>query len=99
MGFGAKLMGEAKTSAGGGDSILALLDERMRRVAEEVFRSLSPTNVVGAVRVKTAAELLDMNEARVRRLIRDGRLKVINPTPQTIRIPLSEIHRFTEEES
>jgi excisionase family DNA binding protein len=54
---------------------------------------------VGAVKVKTACELLDMNESRVRQLIRDGRLKVIRPTPQTIRIPLSEIRRFTEEES
>lgn len=87
------------TEAGGGGDILALLDQRVRQIAEEVFRSLSPTNDVGAVRVKTAAELLDMNESRVRQLIREGKLKVINPTPNTIRIPLSEIRRFTEEES
>jgi excisionase family DNA binding protein len=76
--------------------VLAALDERARRIAEEVNRSLGSA---GCVKVKTACELLDMNESRVRQLIREGRLRVINPTPNTIRIPLSEIRRFTEEES
>jgi excisionase family DNA binding protein len=78
-----------------GPDVLAAFDERARRIAEQVARSRD----VGAVKVKTACELLDMNESRVRQLIREGRLKVIRPTPQTIRIPLSEIRRFTEEES
>lgn len=76
-----------------GREVLEAFDERARRVAEEVTRSLGDT---GCVKVKTACELLDMNESRVRQLIREGKLKVINPTPHTIRIPLSEIRRFAE---
>lgn len=55
--------------------------------------------MVGAVKVKTAAKLLDMTEWRVRRLINEGRLGVVHPTPKTIRIPLSSISRFLEGES
>jgi len=40
-----------------------------------------------------------MSEFRVRQLVREGKLKVIHPTPNTIRISLSEIRRYTEEES
>lgn len=76
--------------------VLDALDERARRVAEEVVKS---RDAAGCVKVTTACELLDMNEYRVRQLIREGKLKVIHPTPQTIRIPLSEIRRFTEEQS
>lgn len=76
--------------------VLAAFDARARRIAEDVARSRDAA--VGAVKVKTAAELLDMNESRVRTLIREGKLKVINPTPCTIRIPLSEIRRFAEGE-
>jgi len=75
--------------------VLAAFDERARRIAEEVARSLD-ASAVGAVKVKTACKLLDMNESRMRQLIREGKLKVINPTPHTIRIPLSEIRRFAE---
>jgi hypothetical protein len=78
-------------------NVLAAFDERARRIAEEVARSREAA-AVGAVKVKTAAELLDMNESRVRTLIREGKLKVINPTPCTIRISLSEIRRFAEGE-
>ena len=78
-----------------GSEVLEAFDERVRRVAEEVSRSRESA---GCVKVKTAARLLDMNESRVRALIGEGRLRVINPTPRTIRIPLSEIRRFTEEE-
>lgn len=70
--------------------VLAAFDERARHIAEGVARSRD----VGAVKVKTAAELLDMSEYRVRQLIREGRLQVINPTPHTIRILLSEIRHF-----
>lgn len=54
-----------------GPEVLAAFDERARRIAEEVARSRD----VGAVKVKTACELFDMNESRVRQLIREGRLK------------------------
>ena len=74
---------------------LAAFDERVRRIAEEVARS---TSAAGCVKVSTACELLDMNESRVRQLIREGRLRVIHPTPHTVRIPLSEIRRFAEGE-
>jgi crotonobetainyl-CoA:carnitine CoA-transferase CaiB-like acyl-CoA transferase len=76
--------------------ILALLDERVRRIAEEVVRQLAVSSDVGCVKVTTAMELLDMSEYRVRQLIREGKLKVVHPTPHTIRIPLSEIRRYTE---
>jgi hypothetical protein len=78
--------------------ILSLFDERMRRVAEEVFHTLAVKNNVGCVKVATATELLDMSEFRVRQLIREGKLKVVHPTPNTIRIPLAEIRRFVEGE-
>lgn len=82
--------------AGGEDSILAALDERMKRIAEEVVRRHSLAGDVGAVKVATAAKLLDMSEFRVRELVREGRLQAVNPTPNTIRIPRSEIRRFEE---
>lgn len=78
-----------------GPDVLAAFDDRARRIAEEVSRARADA---GCVKVKTACELLDMNESRVRQLIREGRLRVINPTPRTIRIPLSEIRRFAEGE-
>jgi Helix-turn-helix domain len=78
-------------------SILTLLDERIRRVAEEVFHSMSSANDVRCVKVKAATEILDMSEFRVRQLIKEGKLKVVRPTPHTIRIPLSEIRRFQED--
>lgn len=80
------------------DSLLEQLDERMRRVAEEVFRSLAPAGEVRAVKVSKAMELLDMSEYRVRQLVREGKLRAVRPTPNTIRIPLSEIRRFLEDE-
>ena len=79
-----------------GPEVLEAFDERARRVAEQVASSRGD---VGAVKVKTACALLDMSESRVRQLVREGRLKVVRPTPHTIRIPLSEIRRFTEDES
>lgn len=82
----------------GGD-ILEMLDERMRLIAEEVIRSRERGQEPGAVKVKTAARMLELSEWRVRQLIREGKLKVIHPTPNTVRIPLSEIRRFTEGES
>jgi len=91
-------MGESKSSANGageGD-ILALLDARMRQIAEETFRQMTASSDVGAVKVKTAAPMLDMTEGRVRSLINEGKLLVIHPTPKTIRIPLSEIKRYLE---
>lgn len=90
-------MSSAKEQPDGGD-VLAPLDERMRRIARETFRSMSETGDVGCVKVKTAAKLLDMSEYRVRQLIREGRLKVVRPTPKTVRIPLAEIRRFMEGE-
>jgi hypothetical protein len=96
-----KVRAHANSSAverGKGEDLLRAIDERARIVAEEVFRELAQSNAVGAVKVKTATLLLDMNESRVRQLIREGKLKVIHPTPRTIRIPLSEIRRFTEDE-
>ena len=82
---------------GGGD-ILILLDERVRRIAEEVVRRHATSGDVGAVKVKTAARLLDMSEYRVRQLIRERKLKAIYPTPNTLRISLSEIRSFQEGE-
>ena len=79
-------------------ALLATLEGRMREIAEDVVRKESH-HAVGAVKVKRAAELLDMNEWRVRQLIRDGKLQVIHPTPKTIRVPLSSISRFLEEQS
>ncbi len=84
--------------AGGDDTILAALDARMKRIAVETFRAMAPVSDVGAVKVKTAARLLDMTEHRIRQLIREGRLRAINPTPNTLRIPLAEIRRFEEGE-
>jgi hypothetical protein len=75
--------------------VLAAFDERARRVAEEVARSLGDA---GCVKVSKAMELLDMSEYRVRQLIREGKLRVVHPTPNTIRIPLAEIRRFLEGE-
>jgi hypothetical protein len=68
----------------------------MKRIAAETFRELAGASDVGAVKVSTAARLLDMNQYRVRQLIKEGRLKAINPTPHTVRIPLSEIRLFQE---
>lgn len=51
-------MGGPKTSTvegGGDDAVLALLDARMRRIAEETFRQMALANDVGAVRSKTSA--------------------------------------------
>lgn len=70
----------------------------VRQIATEVVRTQS-AEVIGAVKISRAAELLDMTEWRVRQLIRDGRLKVIHPTPKTMRVPVAEIRRFTEGES
>ncbi|HYH85390.1 MAG TPA: helix-turn-helix domain-containing protein [Pyrinomonadaceae bacterium] len=81
------------------DNILSALDERVRRIAEEVVRAHAASGDIGAVKVKpTAMKMLDMSESRVRALIREGRLQVIRPTPNTIRIPLSEIRKFQEGE-
>lgn len=70
----------------------------MREIAEETVRAQAGEGV-GCVKVTTARKLLDMSEFRVRQLIREGKLKVVRPTPHTIRIPLSEIRRFLESES
>jgi len=80
-----------------GGVLLSVLDERMRRIAEETYKALSGAGDVGAVKVKTAAGMLDMCESRVRTLISEGKLKIVRPTPNTIRIPLSEIRRFQQE--
>lgn len=77
-------------------ALLSSLDQRIRAVAAETFRELSRSADAGCVKVKTAAAMLDMCETRVRELIRDGELKVIRPTPRTVRVPLSEIRRYTE---
>lgn len=90
--------GQRGRGRAGGD-ILEMLDERMRRIAEEVISSRESAAEPGAVKVKTAARMLEMTEWRVRQLVREGKLKVIRPTPNTVRIPLSEIRRFTEGES
>ncbi len=79
-------------------ALLSSLDERIRAVAAETFRELSRAGDAGCVKVKTAARLLDMNESSVRQLVRDGKLKTIRPTPNTIRIPLAEIRRYSEGE-
>jgi hypothetical protein len=70
----------------------------VRQIAVEVVRAQS-AETIGAVKVKRAAELLDMTEWRVRKLIAAGRLEVVHPTPNTIRIPLSSIRQFLEGES
>jgi hypothetical protein len=70
----------------------------VRQIAAEVVRAQAAAEV-GAVKVATAAKLLDMTEWRVRQLIRDGRLEVVHPTPKTIRIPLSSIRLFLEGQS
>jgi hypothetical protein len=78
---------------------LKLRDEQfVREIAAEDVRAQS-AEVVGAVKVKRAAELLDMTEWRVRKLIAAGRLEVVHPMPNTIRIPLSTIRQFLEGES
>jgi hypothetical protein len=77
-------------------ALLAALDARMKLIARETFKEMSAQAEAGAVKVKTAAGMLDMSEFRVRQLIKDGTLKAIRPTPNTIRIPLSEIRRFEE---
>jgi excisionase family DNA binding protein len=78
--------------------LLSAFDERVKRICAEMYREMSSTGDAGCVKVKTAARLLDMNESSVRQLIRDGELKVIRPTPNSIRIPLSEIRRYSEGE-
>jgi excisionase family DNA binding protein len=80
-------------------ALLSSLDERIRAVAAETFREMSRAADTGAVKVKTAARMLDMCETRVRELIRDGKLKVIRPTARTVRVPLTEIKRYTEANS
>ncbi|PYS94446.1 MAG: hypothetical protein DMF64_00830 [Acidobacteria bacterium] len=70
----------------------------IRQIAAEVVRAQS-AETIGAVKVKRAAELLEMTEHRVRRLIAEGRLEVVHPTPKTIRIPLASIRQFLESES
>ncbi len=79
-------------------TLLAALEGRMRRIAEEVVREQA-TEATGGVKVKTAAGMLDMTEWRVRQLIRERRLEVVHPTPNTLRIPLDSIRRFLHEES
>lgn len=88
-------MSGSKTSEG--DGLLSALDARMRQIAEETFRRLSLANDAGAVKVKDAAPMLGMCEGRVRALIHEGKLRVVRPTPHTIKIPLSEIRRYLEE--
>ncbi len=78
--------------------LAAALEGRMRRIAEEVVREQA-TTATGGVKVKTAAGMLDMTEWRVRQLIREGRLEVVHPTPNTLRIPVDSIRRFLHEES
>jgi excisionase family DNA binding protein len=82
-----------------GDDILNALDARMKQIAEETFRRMSVSSNVGAVKVKNAAVMLDLSEFRVRQLIREGKLKVVRPTPKRILVPQSEIRRYLEEES
>lgn len=89
---------KAREEVAGGD-LLTLLDERMRRIAEEVCRAQARTMDVGSVRVKTAARMLDMSEHRVRQLVREGRLEAVRPTPNTLRIPLGSIRSFLEVKS
>lgn len=79
-----------------GVELLDALDSRMKRIARETFREMAAAVSVGAVKVKKAAELLDMSEFRVRQLIKEGTLKAVRPTPNTLRVPLSEIRRFEE---
>lgn len=88
----------AQTTRQADDPVLSALDERVRRICLETYQELSRAGDAGCVKVKTAAALLDMNESRVRQLVRDGELKVIRPTPRTVRIPLSEIRRYSEGE-
>jgi len=83
------------------DTIAVMLDAlegRMRQIAAEVVREQSQQSV-GGVKVKTAAGMLDMTEWRVRQLIKEGKLPVVHPTPNTIRIPLASLRRFLEEQS
>jgi crotonobetainyl-CoA:carnitine CoA-transferase CaiB-like acyl-CoA transferase len=89
---------KGKAGAEEGDGLLSALEERMRQIARETFRAMSGGADVGVVKVKTATKLLDMSEFRVRQLIREGKLRVVRPTPNTIRIPLTEIRRFQEGE-
>jgi excisionase family DNA binding protein len=76
-------------------SLLSALDERIRTVARETYQELSRAGDAGCVKVKTAARMLDMCETRVRELIRAGELKVVRPTARTVRVPLTEIKRYT----
>lgn len=78
--------------------LLADPENFVREIAAEVVRAQAAEQA-GAVRVKRAAELLDLSEWRVRRLISEGRLEAVHPTPKTIRIPLAAIRSFLERES
>lgn len=75
--------------------MLATLEGRMRQIAAEVVREQAEQSI-GGVKVKTAAAMLDMTEWRVRQLIKEGKLPVVRPTPNTIRIPLASIRHFLE---
>lgn len=96
-------MGEAKAStveAGGGD-ILALLDERVKRIARseavavlEERRVADPAEDDQGITPKEVARLIGVSEWRVYEMIKRKVLPAYRPSPQRLRLRLGAVREF-----
>lgn len=84
---------------GEGD-ILALLDGRIRRIAEEVFSAMSAAPAPSAaeddrgITAREAARLIGVSEWRVYELIKRGELPAYKISSQRYRIRLGAVREF-----
>ncbi|MBN2642025.1 MAG: helix-turn-helix domain-containing protein [Victivallales bacterium] len=58
---------------------------------------IDPYEVLRTVSIKTAAEILEFSEPKVRNMLRDGELRKIAINSTTVRIPLADIRRYIDE--
>lgn len=96
-------MGEVKTfAAGSGEGdIIALLDERMKRIARseaaavlEARRVADPSEDDQGITAKEAARLIGVSEWRVYEMIKRKVLPAYRPSPQRLRLRLGAVREF-----
>lgn len=100
-------MAVTKTStveAGGGEDLLALLDERMKQIARseavavlEERRVADPAEDDRGITAKEAARLMGVSEWRVYEMIKRKVLPAYRPSPQRLRLRLAAVREFIQQ--
>ncbi|HEX8352824.1 MAG TPA: hypothetical protein VF611_07995 [Pyrinomonadaceae bacterium] len=92
-------MAEAKTAVAGcgeGDAVLSALDERIRRIAEEVCRKAIAQDDNGWLSYAQITEMTGLSEWTVGEAVRRGELEADYPRPRCPRVRRSKLREWME---